>query len=84
MINFDIIDKDGTILDEVIFEDGGVIAETDKGVMVVRDVNKEQIGENVFWLPKSQIDLDGDIIGTVDGDWKIEIPEWLANDKALF
>ena len=44
-----------------------IVKETDKAMLI-------KIGDNEYWLPKSQITVDGD---------DVSMPEWLAIDKGL-
>jgi len=49
-----------------------IIRETDLAILIHHN------GEEI-WLPKSQIDYDGDVGDEAD----IEIPEWLADEKGI-
>lgn len=51
------------------------LAESDKAIKVLED----QMGENAFWLPKSQIEYEIKPSGTVE----VTMPIWLAKEKGV-
>lgn len=51
-----------------------IAAETERAVMVKEDESSAGI-----WLPKSQVEVDGD----VGGPGIVTVPEWLAIEKGL-
>mgnify|MGYP001605071654 FL=1 len=62
--------------DTVAFEDVVVKRETDKAILVVVE------GEE-HWIPKGQIDDDSEVWSQKNGEGRLVISRWIAEQKGL-